>query len=448
MLLCLLSGFLTGLTFVFKDLCFLNIFTLIPLFFSLENGKKGFLKGFFYFAGLNAVTMSFFFNMHPMEFMGLTGIKSFGLIILMYLSVVFFEGAAGGLLIFLFTKYVKKLWFFPLVYALVEIILSLGKFGLTLSDLYITWYKITAFIQSSAYLSGYFITFIIVFINLLIYKLIRTKNIRYLSLAVAVLITNFTFGSIRMRLYQCDPFEYDLALIQGNISSLAKWEQGSISKSLDIYEDLSREAKEKYNVSGIIWPETVIVTPVSESSGLYKRVSDFAKNLETDIYTGTFYSAGDSFYNSLIGFDKKGKAYPERYDKRHLIPFAEDTFEEGYSLKEGKFPICIDTVNGKAGPLICIDSAYPQLACKTANENPDYLLVISNDSWFTDSFGVESHFAHSVFRAVENNKYLLRSGNTGISAFITPKGEIKEKLNPVKQGYIVIKKGEILVEEK
>ena len=140
--------------------------------------------------------------------------------------------------------------------------------------------------------------------------------------------------------------------------------------------------------------------------------------------------------------------YNERYDKRHLIPFAEDTFEKGYTLKEGNKASVIETENGKIGPLICIDSAYPQLAYKTVKNNCDYLLVISNDSWFTNSFGVESHFAHSVFRAIENNKYLLRAGNTGITAVITPKGEIKGTLEPLKKGYTVIKKGEVYREEK
>ncbi len=448
MLLCLLSGILTGLTFIFKDFCFFNMFTLIPLYFGLKNEKKSFLKGFCYFASLNGITMSFFYNMHPMEFMGLSGFQSIGLIILMYLGVILFEGIMGGFLIFIFIKYIKKDWIFPLWYTLTEILLSFGKFGLTLSSLYLPWYEALSFIQSAAYFSSYFITFLIVLINLLLYKLLETKKIKYLVFAIIIFSINTIFGELRLKLYNNEPFEYDLALIQGNISSLQKWETGSIGRSLNTYEALSEEAKDKYGVSAIVWPETVVVTPISEQSSFYKRISQLAQKMNTDIYTGTFYSEDEGFYNSLICFDKNGKQYQRRYDKRHLIPFAEDSFEKGYTLKEGNKASVIETENGKIGPLICIDSAYPQLAYKTSKNNCDYLLVISNDSWFTNSFGVESHFAHSVFRAIENNKYLLRTGNTGITAVITPKGEIKGKLEPLKKGYTVIKKGEVYREEK
>ncbi len=448
MLLCLLSGVLTGLTFVFKDFCFLNIITLIPFFIGVKEPKYAFLKGFCYFAALNAVTMSFFYKMHPMEFMGLTGVGSICLVALMHLGVILFEGVMGGILVMFFLRFIKNIWIFPLWYTLAEIILSIGKFGLTLSHLYLPWYKMLPFIQSAAYFSGYFITFLIVLLNFLLYKLWETRQLKYLVIAVALFSVNTLFGALRIGLCDNDPFEYEMALVQGNISSLDKWGPNSTEDSLKVYESLSKEAEEKYDVSGIIWPETVIVTPISEKSSLYQRVSHFCDTINTDIYIGAFYSEADGYYNALIGFDEDGKGYSQKYYKRHLIPFAEDSFERGYGLKEGNEATLINTKNGKIGPLICIDSAYPYLAYRTCREEPDYLLVISNDSWFTDSFGVESHFAHSVFRAIENNKYLLRTGNTGITAVITPKGEVKGKIEPLKRGYTVIKKGEVYREEK
>ena len=146
MILCVLSGILTGLTFVFKDLCFLNLISLIPFILSIKEPRRSFLKGFLYFASLNAVAMCFFYNMHPMEFMAITGFKSLLLIFLMHLGVLLFEGAIGGLVIFLFDKYIKTIWLFPVVYCFYEIITSIGEFGLTFSHLYICWYKNLLFI--------------------------------------------------------------------------------------------------------------------------------------------------------------------------------------------------------------------------------------------------------------------------------------------------------------
>ena len=120
MLLSLVSGILTGLTFVYKDFCFLNLVTLIPFIISLKDGKKGFLKGLIYSASLNSVTMSFFFKMHPMEFMGLTGLKSLVTILLMYMGVLLVEGVVGGTIIYVYQKFINKIWMFPFFYTLYE----------------------------------------------------------------------------------------------------------------------------------------------------------------------------------------------------------------------------------------------------------------------------------------------------------------------------------------
>ena len=102
MLLCFISGILTGFTFVFKEISFISLITLIPFITSVEKGKKSFLKGAVFASSLNIVTMSFLFNMHPMEFMGLTGFKSLGTVFLMYFGIVLFEGLLGGLFTYIF----------------------------------------------------------------------------------------------------------------------------------------------------------------------------------------------------------------------------------------------------------------------------------------------------------------------------------------------------------
>ena len=40
------------------------------------------------------------------------------------------------------------------------------------------------------------------------------------------------------------------------------------------------------------------------------------------------------------------------------------------------------------------------------------------------------------FRAIEQNSYLIRSANKGISAIINNKGEVIKKLNPTEAGNI------------
>lgn len=448
MLLCFISGILTGFTFVFKEICYLNLITLVPFIMSVLKEEKSFLKGAVFASSLNIVTMSFLFNMHPMEFMGLTGFESLGTVFLMYFGIILFEGVLGGVFTCLFTKYVKNIWFFPLCYAIYEFVIGLGEFGLTLSNLYLPWYKNLAFIQSARFFSSYFLTGLIVFINVLIFKFITLKKPKYLYLAILVFSLNVSFGVLRLNVYDIEEFKYDIALIQGNLSSLEKWESNSLRNSFEIYENLTKEVKAKYDVDAVVWPETVINSEIYPESFWYKKLCDLAREENVEIYAGCFYRGENSYYNSMIAFSKKGNKYEDVYHKRHLIPFAENEYFLSNGLKEGKDATVIHTNYGKIGGLICIDSAYPYLSYKTSKKDCDYFVVITNDSWFTDSYGVENHFAHSVFRAVENNKYVLRAGNTGISAVITPKGEVKGKIPPIKRGYTVIKGGKVTGYEK
>ena len=58
--------------------------------------------------------------------------------------------------------------------------------------------------------------------------------------------------------------------------------------------------------------------------------------------------------------------------------------------------------------------------------------------------GPKQHFAHSIFRAIENGKYVLRASNNGMAAIINPLGQV-EKINYGESGYIDFEKEEISI---
>jgi len=64
------------------------------------------------------------------------------------------------------------------------------------------------------------------------------------------------------------------------------------------------------------------------------------------------------------------------------------------------------------------------------------IINISEDGWFGESIGPKQHFAHSIFRAIESGKYLLRSANNGITAIINPLGIVEKKIDYKKSQYI------------
>ena len=85
-------------------------------------------------------------------------------------------------------------------------------------------------------------------------------------------------------------------------------------------------------------------------------------------------------------------------------------------------------------PLICYEIIYSGKIF--TNNKFDYILNISEDGWFGKSIGPEQHFTHSIFRAIESGKYVLRSANNGTTAIINPMGVIEQNVDINKSGYI------------
>ena len=85
-------------------------------------------------------------------------------------------------------------------------------------------------------------------------------------------------------------------------------------------------------------------------------------------------------------------------------------------------------------PLICYEIIYSGKIF--TNSNFDYIVNISEDGWFGKSIGTEQHFTHSIFRAIESGKYVLRSVNNGTTAIINPMGVVEQKVDINKSGYI------------
>ena len=79
-------------------------------------------------------------------------------------------------------------------------------------------------------------------------------------------------------------------------------------------------------------------------------------------------------------------------------------------------------------PLICYEIIFPNLI-QNSEADTNLIVNISEDGWFGKSIGPDQHFAKSIFRAIENNTFLLRSTNKGTSAIIDNKGSLIKRIN-------------------
>jgi apolipoprotein N-acyltransferase len=138
------------------------------------------------------------------------------------------------------------------------------------------------------------------------------------------------------------------------------------------------------------------------------------------------------------------------YDKIRLVPFGEYVplrrmlfFAEKLVHAVGEFEFGTNDypLAGKKiyGPAICYEIVYPQIPRVQILHGADVLVTITNDAWYDGTSAPMQHLWQARLRAIEGNRYLLRAGTTGISAFIDPTGRVVESLPMGRQGIIYAK---------
>ena len=124
------------------------------------------------------------------------------------------------------------------------------------------------------------------------------------------------------------------------------------------------------------------------------------------------------------------------YDKEHLVPFGEylpewlnwgflEALLQGvgvYQTGTATAPLRHD--NLALGMLICYEGIFPWLAQNRVAEGANILVDISNDGWFGNTPAARQHLYLTALRAVEQNRWILRGTNTGISVVVDPRGRL------------------------
>lgn len=243
--------------------------------------------------------------------------------------------------------------------------------------------------------------------------------------------------------------ELNVAAVQGNIPQDKKWLPEMVNPTINAYYG---ETRNHWQADLVLWPETAVTLLLGQFQPYLDAFAREAAKHHTTLITGVPYRypkghqrAGE-LHNSVIAagngegiYHKQqlvpfGEFVPLEKQIRGLIPFF-DLQMSGFAHGEKQQSPLKVTKNHDQGteelfliaPYICYEIAYPQLVSRLAKD-ADMLITISNDAWFGDSLGPKQHMALAQMRALETQRYLLRSTNTGITALVNEKGEILDKL--------------------
>ena len=218
--------------------------------------------------------------------------------------------------------------------------------------------------------------------------------------------------------------------------------------------NLSKPNKEIPTI--FIWPEGVLASTNLGDIKKYKDLfnSNFGDKHLIVLGINDAVSNGNlEIYNSLAVIDNNLNLI-DLYYKNNLVPFGEFLPIENFLSKIGLKSIAHNYQSFSKGnerkiiniknqyfdlsflPLICYEIIYSGRLAKT--NNFDFIINISEDGWFGNSIGPHQHFAHSIFRSIEEGKNIIRSTNNGISALIGPQGKILKKIESTQSGVIEI----------
>lgn len=212
----------------------------------------------------------------------------------------------------------------------------------------------------------------------------------------------------------------------------------SLSGAVDTYVSIMKD-NWKDDIKLVVLPETAVPTSYDEKSEEFQKLCNFAKEKNTTVLTGCFLSNNQKKYNAMYSVTYDGFCKTP-YLKQVLVPFGEKiplaSFWEISTLSCGEKTDshCLLTADKiKTANVICIESIYPSLTRCQIKEGGEILCISTNDSWFGSSYARFAHFRHSIMRCVESGRYTIRAGNCGISAIISPWGEIiASEIRPIK----------------
>lgn len=259
----------------------------------------------------------------------------------------------------------------------------------------------------------------------------RSALILFISIVLPIFIGSFLLKNIDWTIEKND--QINVAMVQANVPQKLKWLPEQKQITLDLYTKLSEPYWDKSDL--IIWPETALPAFMHDIPQFIDTLSQHAKNSSTDIMFGmpVLDPKTRKYYNGMVSLGDDVNIY----HKQHLVPFGEylplkklidpilkflnipmSNFSKGDAKKT-----LIKTSKYLIGISVCYEDVFGEEVIRGLPE-ADFLVNVSNDAWFGDSFAPHQHLEMARMRAFENGRYMVRSTNTGVSAIIDQKGKI------------------------
>ncbi|MEO6151217.1 MAG: apolipoprotein N-acyltransferase [Mucilaginibacter sp.] len=294
-------------------------------------------------------------------------------------------------------------------------------------------------IQPAEFFGIHILSFAVVLVNFLLAGFIYKKQWVKLLIPVAVFALYMLAGSV-MAISMRNPFIKDdayvnVAILAQNLPPETKWDDNTGDALVNNMLELDSTATlMKPDIA--LWSESAIPWTYRKDDDLVNELLRLSKPAAVTHVIGINTDTGSkSVYNSVYGITPDGKL-TGRFDKQYLLSFIEEPFagmifpflsSGGDSATPGKGGRIINTPYGKAGIIVCNEATVPSASYDALKQGAQFILNLSNDGWFSNSYLVDLHFYNVRLRAVETRMDIVVNSNDGYSGMVNRRGVIVMK---------------------
>ena len=464
--LAILSGVLFAWSFPNVAAGWLMFIALLPLFVALTRVNS--YKGAFALGWLSQGVAWLLMVPWVIRVMSHYGGLPYVTGVLLFVAMCAYLGMYGGLFALLFHRIAPGMrfrrWLFvPLAWAVVEYIRTYLFSGFPWSLIAASIVDYTPLVQFDRVAGPYALGVLILLPSTLVGWLIvrraaggsisRTsmKHTPLFAIAAVAIITFvwFTTGYVAEKVI-IRPTMAPMAraaLLQPNISQEMRWDNDNLVLIFRRMMAMTDEAT-AHGVQVVIWPESTVPLSYATTDFYRQAIEDVSRTHGIDVILGSVAEDAaqpEKLWNAA--FLVSGGRTIGHYDKIRLVPFGEYVplrkmlfFAHKLVHAVGQFEFGTkDTpLDGlfRYGPAICYEVVFPQIPRAQVVHGANVLITITNDAWYDGTAAPRQHLNQARLRAIENDRYLLRAGTTGISAVIDPTGRIVQELAMGKQGII------------
>jgi apolipoprotein N-acyltransferase len=338
--------------------------------------------------------------------------------------------------------------------------MNLGN-GFAVSHQWVQWYEYTGVYGGTLWVLAVNILFFLAYTSYRhadkSYKLFGGAALLLIALPIGISLGMYSS-------YEEQQNPANVVVVQPNVDPYAKYGSEPVSAQLENLIQLS-DSLGQPNTEYFIWPETAIPANVNEelirSNPYYIRIQEFLdKYKNANVLSGIesykvynyeatassratnnpneYYDAFNAAVNiensAMVQFHHKSKLVPgaEQMPFGSALSFLKPVFAQlgGSSGSYGKQdePEVFYSQNGiGAAPVICFESIWGGYVGQYIEKGAQFIAVITNDGWWENTSGKDQHLDYAKLRAIETRRWVCRSANTGISAFINQRGDITQK---------------------